>query len=1211
VFVEKLSLFGFKSFNQRVSLEFGSGISGVIGPNGCGKSNIVDAIRWVLGEQSTKQLRGAKMEDVIFNGSRDEKPLSIAEVELTLNNDRGRLPIEYGTVTVGRRLYRSGLSEYTINKQPVRLKDVRDLFLDTGMGSHAYSVIERQMVDNILSDTTGHRRFLFEEAAGIMKYKTRKKEALTKLEATERDLLRVNDIITEVERQVGSLHRQVGKARRYQELMTEIRGIDLAHSQVERRRWVNEIDGLAARHADALRQAESGETEVATLEARLQELHLEVLEEERSLSEARELLAQVDDELGRANNWTVVLRERLSAYRDRIKESQDLQVRLADRLDRNASSNEEVSARLEDLGSRETTEREHLEERERDLAGADARVRSAREGVIEAKQVAVRRRDERIRAEGEVAASGKRLEDLEGRLAAIEARLGGARVPERDSAAALEAARANVAAARRRAESFEEARRALDARREDWERRSEDLRTELGAARQSDAAARSRLQTLEGLRERYEGFDPGVRALMLAEGRDPGVRGTVGDLLRLPADWVPALEPALSTVWQVVVVDDTDAARRLVGRLKGEALGYATLIPLDRVPATEVRDGGLVWASEVIESDPAYRDLVRYLFGDLALVDDLDEAMRVVGEGRARRAATRAGQLVDGAAMAGGEGGPAGAELVERLEGLDRCRREIDDLLRALGALTQREQSLRQEREIWEREAESLGQDLAGAQHALSSLEKEEAALGLELRHAGEAVSGLEDEQRRLADSHAALRDEQGRQTVTRDEAGRLADEADVALAALETVQAEAETERERVLTGVHEMKMVWARIESELRDAHASVERLDRERTDLTGERERAVRDEADALLRVEETERELGETGERIDRLHRQRDERQGVVNERERARSDAFAREQQDTDAVREVRRRAAGHRETVHAAELRLSELRGDLRHLEERLYQDYEITAEGLDGLEIGEIPEDASVRLNDLRDRLKRIGPVNLLAVEEYEEKKQRFDFMSTQRDDLLSAKDSLMKTIEQINKTAAKMFTDTFALVQANFQKTFQVLFQGGECSLSLVGDDPLEADIDVTARPRGKRPQSIAQLSSGERALTAIALLFAIYLVKPSPFCILDEVDAPLDDANIDRFVAMVKEFSKRTQFIVITHNKKTMEASDCLYGVTMQKPGVSSVVSVRLDGLRAEEVAARTGAALKREGNGRGSNGGQAESEEPLSPESVIVQ
>jgi chromosome segregation protein len=326
-----------------------------------------------------------------------------------------------------------------------------------------------------------------------------------------------------------------------------------------------------------------------------------------------------------------------------------------------------------------------------------------------------------------------------------------------------------------------------------------------------------------------------------------------------------------------------------------------------------------------------------------------------------------------------------------------------------------------------------------------------------------------------------------------------------------------------------------------------------------------------------------ELESLATRIEELHGTRESRQAVVSEREREKSEASAREQQDQDKVREERRKANDARRIAHEAEVELTRLRGDLEHLELRLREEYEVTPEELDGLETGELPEDASTQLVELKDRLRRLGPVNLLAVEEYEEKATRFEFMSSQRDDLLQAKGVLEKTIHEINKKASGMFLDTFAEVQANFQKTFQVLFQGGECSLQLTGDDPLEADIDVTARPRGKRPQSIAQLSSGERALTAIALLFAIYLVKPSPFCILDEVDAPLDDANIDRFVAMIKEFSKRTQFIMITHNKKTMEAADCLYGVTMQRPGVSTVVSVRLDGgsQSAEARAAIAGA------------------------------
>jgi chromosome segregation protein len=317
---------------------------------------------------------------------------------------------------------------------------------------------------------------------------------------------------------------------------------------------------------------------------------------------------------------------------------------------------------------------------------------------------------------------------------------------------------------------------------------------------------------------------------------------------------------------------------------------------------------------------------------------------------------------------------------------------------------------------------------------------------------------------------------------------------------------------------------------------------------------------------------------------------------VAEREREKSEAASIEQQDSEALRELRRKASGARQEAHTLELRLSEIRGHLSHLEQRITEEYEIEAGELDAVSVDDIPEDAQTVLADMKERVRRLGPVNLLAVEEYDEKSQRLEFMTTQRDDLVQAKESLVKTIDQINRTASGMFLETFAQVQANFQKTFQVLFQGGECSLNLIGDDPLEADIDVLARPRGKKPQSIQQLSSGERALTAIALLFAIYLVKPSPFCILDEVDAPLDDANIDRFVAMVKEFSKRTQFIVITHNKKTMESADCLYGVTMQEPGMSTVVSVKLDGLPSE--------------NGRnGGNGGNGRREPDLSPESAI--
>jgi len=1222
VFVEKLTVFGFKSFNEKRSLDFGPGISGIIGPNGCGKSNIVDAIRWVLGEQSTKQLRGAKMEDVIFNGSRHEKPMSLAQVELTLNNDRGLLPTEYSTVTVGRRLYRSGISEYYINKNMCRLKDVRELFLDTGMGSHAYSVIERQMVDNILSDTTGHRRFLFEEAAGIMKYKVRKKEALQKLEATDRDLVRVNDIIAEVERQVSSLRRQVGKARRYREIMDEIRDLDLGVSQVQRREWLKSVAELDAEFTTRGRAAAEAETEVATLEAHLQELHLRVLEKERGLQQARELLAQVDDEIGQHNSRTLVLRERLQATGQKIAEAKDHTVRLADREERSRAKDVELAARLGELGKIEAEERSHLDLREAELSAAEKRVRELRETTGRSQQLVMELVEEKTRGEGETVALRERLVDLETRIEALDARRAELDQRVRDHEDAREVSGHSVDRARARMQSLTEARTLLETEEHNRQARLEIVRRDLGHHREREAAARSRLETLDGLRARYEGFTSGVRALFAGETRPPGALGTLGDVVRVPAAWVPALEPALSAAWQYVVTEDTATAMGLLERLTGEELGFAHFLPLDRVPEAPAPNGDLTWASETVETEERYRGLVRFLIGDLALAEDLESARELVRGGRARRAATRAGEYVDAVVIAGGAGGPQGAELLEREEGLQRCRGEIEEVLGRLSGLTAREEELREEgRVLAERRTEAVRAE-DEAREALKALEREQSGLDLQVRHAREGLEETRVGREKLVSESGALRGRRESLTGSLAACVEKAARADADYREVSGVLSEAEAERERVLSHVNDLRVNWARLEGELRDVRAHRQRLVDELTDIGSERERTLREGEEAEERKVEIEAELRRLADRIQDLHGTRAERAEVVAEREREKTEAAAAEQQDSETIREARRRASDARQGSHQAEVRLTQLTNDLRHLEQRLCEDYELDLDALSAYEPGEIPEDAPARLTDLRDRLRRIGPVNLLAMEEYEEKSARFEFMSTQRDDLVKAKDVLERTITEINKKASGMFQETFAKVQENFQKTFGVLFQGGECSLTLVGDDPLEAEIDVVARPRGKRPQGIHQLSSGERALTAIALLFAIYLVKPSPFCILDEVDAPLDDANIDRFVAMIKEFSKRTQFIMITHNKKTMEAADCLYGVTMQSPGVSTVLSVRLDGPEGRELLekvdlsvnepAPVGATVEA-GNGNG-NGRHAveesDEEDPLSPEGVIV-
>jgi chromosome segregation protein len=1081
---------------------------------------------------------------------------------------------------------------------------VRDLFMDTGMGSHAYSVIERQMVDNILSDTTGHRRFLFEEAAGIMKYKTRKKEALAKLEATERDLLRVNDIISEVERQVHSLKRQVGRAERYRELLDEIRGLDLAWSRRRRREWKEELAVLGARHAETLRSAEAGETQVATLEARLAELRLAVLETERALGEAREFLAQAADEIGRRNSRILVLRERMEAARLRIQEAAEHQVRLADRKERNVQSAEEIEEKIVALTGRGGVERAEREARESVLRDVETLVRELRERVAGERRNFDDRRENLVRAEGAAEAAAGRLLETEARMVARNGRLEIGRVERGARAAAVASLHERMESARGRLGELEEDGRVLETRQENHRSRFELLRKSLSGKQAEEAAARSRMGTLEDLKARYEGYVPGVRALMLEAERDPGVHGTVGDLVSLPHAWRDALEPVLSQVWQVLVVEDTATARRLVRRLGQESLGFAAFVALDRVPERPMRVGNTAWAAEVVEVDDRHRGLVRYLLDGLALVPDLDTALRVVGDGTALRAATAAGEIVDAALISGGSGGPQGAELVEREEALARCRRNLDSLVHALGDMMRHEEELLGEKRELEKMSLALVSGLDAARKALAGLEREEAGEAQAFRHAEGTLGALEEEGIALDGLHADITRERTGLRVRVDEARTEVARLQAGLAEREVELARAEAERESVLAAVHDARLVCATLEADLRDAHAAAQRLVRERTDLEEEWTRTVRDEADARELVVQTEQDVVLLAQEVQELNVVLDERGRVVAERDGEKAEAVAREQIDADTLREVRRTAGRSRQEAHEFELRLHDLNGEVKHLEERLHAEYELAEGALEEESETPIPEGASERLTELKERLRRLGPVNLLAMEEYQEKSQRFEFMSTQCEDLVRAKDSLMKTIEEINKTASGMFLDTFSKVQENFQRTFQVLFQGGECSLQLTGDDPLEADIEVMAKPRGKKPQNIAQLSSGERALTAIALLFAIYLVKPSPFCILDEVDAPLDDANIDRFVAMVKEFSNRTQFIVITHNKKTMEAADCLYGVTMQRPGVSSVISVELNGVRA----------AKRPGKGAGNGHGEGDSpreEDPLSPESVIAQ
>jgi len=1178
MFLYRLELQGFKSFVDKTDLQFGEGITGVIGPNGCGKTNVSDAIRWVMGEQSAKQLRGDSMEDVIFNGCPTRKPLGMAEVHLTFKNDRGILPTEFSEVTVARRVFRSGVSEYFLNKAPCRLKDIRDLFFDTGMGSHAYSVIERSMVDHVLSDNSGHRRFLFEEAAGITKYKVRKKEALNKLDATEGDLVRLNDIVFELERELRSLARQVGRARRFQRLRDEIRDLDLTLT-------AGHVESLRVKEAEAKEQwqEEAVRREGITaaldgLEASLNDRKLALLELERELSTAQGGLHDREEARTRAEHQVVLLRERAAGLLRRGDEASAEARALRERLTEVMAREAEAESRRTALrGGREAAQAEAatLEEA---LRGVETELRERRQVASERKQLSLdlfsteadkRGTLENLRArrlsltERRDAAAAQRAE-LEARVAEL-ARLGAAR------AAARAGVDATLAAARESLAAVSEEIRALTAE-------LEETGVLLGGLRQQSAAAEARLETLLDLKRNFDGVSEGVKALLAEGWRAPGTLGIISDVLEVPARYLDALEASLGEAAAFVLVEDRVALEAALERLRGLESGRATLVDLSSLSAGALHEipageGVVGRASDLVRCDERHRTLVERLLGAVVVVEDRATAARLAAHSEAGLRFVS----LDGEVW---ERGRVRAGSARNLSGLLHRETEIRELTGELAERRLALEALEREREGLERRRlealarrEEQARALDEARGAIETLERELEAGERESRWAaaevaerGREIVTFEAERetlaRALADAEADLADYQ--QQV--EQARVLLADLDGTLRGLEVRREEAaaavQGARERLLSLAREegeWESQWARAEQTRRELQGALEGRDRE--------ERECRAQV-AGIEAEVTGLSAGLTG----LLESEATQRERVVDLQKRfqARKEEV---QAGEDEARQLRFQQTELGELLHQLELDRVQTRAELERTFERLHTEYELDVERW---EVPPAPEgfdaeEARGRLEEMRGRYRAVGPVNLLAVDEYAKKKERWKFLTQQRGDLVSAKAQLLEAIEKINVTASQMFLETFEKVQVHFREVFRTLFEGGDSELRALGEDPLECEIEIVAKPRGKHLQSISLMSGGERALTAIALLFAIYLVKPSPFCLLDEVDAPLDDANVDRFVNMLKRFSERTQFVVITHNKRTMEATRCLYGVTMQELGVSKLVSVRFDGER----------------------------------------
>jgi chromosome segregation protein len=1178
LYLKRLEMVGFKSFAERTKLEFEPGIMAIVGPNGCGKSNISDAVRWVLGEQSAKSLRGAGMTDFIFNGTDTHKPMGMAEVSLTLAECEAALGMEYHEVTVTRRVYRSGEGEYLINKTPCRLKDIQRLFMDTGVGTNSYSLMEQGRIDRILSSHPEDRREVFEEASGITKFKADRREAMRKLDQTEANLLRLADIIREVKRQIISLQRQAGKARRFQVLQQELRGLDLHFTRGRVEAIDVDLGTLEARRASLVEREEAMTATVREVEASIDAQRTRLAELDRDIEETRELAAQAKAEWQRTQ-------EAIAHNEDRIREYRQLSDNYLQEQESGRKHLDEHRQTLARLQTDLEAAAAARQAAEADLQTKAARLREQEQAVDSAGQQLHRMRTELVEIENRVAGLTNDLSECEAREKGTMMRRERLLVEQsqyRQSLAHIEAQRGALAAriAGQRATFAEAEGRAqeLQTLARDRAAAVANLRQKLSELKPRDAALAAQIDLLARQEAQSEGFPGGARLILDGTVTVDGATllGALATHLEAEPEYRTCLEAVLRPWADALVVSNADGAVALLRELDRRRAGAARLLAVDagERPAPPPAGDGEEPLLAHVRCQDAVRDVVTRLLGGVRVVGDL---------ARVDPPAPGVTYVTPSGMVAGG-----GAYEIWMTEAADTNP----------VARRQRLQKWRDERETVGREMAATEADLARLQADDGSIDAQRAEARRALEVARTAMAMSEGESGMLAREDLSAR--QRAETVTmeleslsgQDEAAR--ERRERIHASLDGARARQGEVRQMVALRTDEQRVLeqqraqWMQEVTEARisaaDRRREAEALQQRAAaheDRIRELESLVRERADGVVayhqRIEELTRTTAAARDSLQPLEEEAALHQNRFDALRRDR-EAQARTLDTAEhKVRTERDALDEAREARNRIDIELAEFRMRRQTLVERVGSDYRVTVEDIlaapepDWGEAG-APEDAETlesRIAELRAKIESMGPVNLVAIEEYQELEKRNEFLTAQQDDLIQSKQQLLDMIRKINQTTTQMFQETFAKVNENFKDMFGKLFGGGTARLVMVDEgDVLESGIEIIARPPGKKLQSVSLLSGGERTMTAVALLFSLYMVKPSPFCVLDELDAALDDSNIGRFVAVVKDFLTNSQFIVITHNRQTIGTANVLYGVTMEKRGVSKIISVKFN-------------------------------------------
>ncbi len=1179
MYLKSIEMYGFKSFANKIVFDFHNGITGIVGPNGSGKSNVSDAVRWVLGEQSAKQLRGASMQDVIFAGTENRKPLSYAYVAITMDNSDHLLPTSYEEVTIARRVYRSGESEYLLNGSPCRLKDVNELFYDTGIGKEGYSIIGQGQIERILSGKPEERRELFDEAVGIVKFKKRKAATVKKLENERENLVRVNDILSELERQIGPLERQSEIAKNYLKKKEELKTLEV-------NAFLLEVEDMNARLDEIKKNYEISQTQMTENQERQKKVREQYAVLEERIAEMDQNIEDIRQQQGNTALMKGKLENQINLLEEQIRFAENADENLAERKAALEGEKKEYQIQKDTYEA----ERNELEER---LAEVEERLDSVRkynddlqseikkynDGIEQNNNAIMNLLNEKASIQSKEQRFDTMLEQTNIRKAQLNQRLLQRKTEEADLNEALEKCKQDYADAQKKQEALKEKEQDFMHKSVEWKNKLKEATSQLQQNKEKYSKLSSKLEALRNIAERYDGYGNSIKKVMEQKESEPGIVGVVSDLIHVDKKYEVAIETALSGNIQNIVTEDEATAKKMISYLKENRLGRATFLPL-----TSVRGKGfgkdksilnargvLGLANELVDADEKYSDVLSYLLGRVIVVDQIDNGIALAKENRySLHIVTLEGEYFSpGGSLSGGRFKNnsnllgRNREIDEIENNLKTLSKTIDDAKHRISDIETAQALLESDRDDNRKAMEENALVCNSAQIHLQRAEE----LKAESENAFESLNGESDEMERqirdilagkkeIQNERQAALDKEAELKAQTEEFQRLLDEKmymeSSAARNVSEAQIEEANARQKVSFVLENCQRVAGEIEKKEADIVRLVEEAKNGRLDAEKKRE--------DIQKIKETIIASDDNYARLEEDLKKAQEQKDSMNQEYK---DFFKQREEISETIATLDKE-------IYRLDSQREKLEQAINYQTSYMWEEYELTLRAAEKMrdESFDSLEEMRKSTSAVKDEIRRMGNVNVNAIEEYKEISERYGFLKGQHDDLVEAEQTLMGIIDDLDEGMRKQFTEGFADIQKEFDKAFKELFGGGKGTLELVeGEDILETGIRIIAQPPGKKLQNMMQLSGGEKSLTAIALLFAIQNLKPSPFCLLDEIEAALDDSNVVRFAKYLNKLTKNTQFIIITHRRGTMNAADRLYGITMQEKGVSTLVSVNL--------------------------------------------